>query len=94
MANFGHDWLRDNVGEALGWAEFALLASLSCDYLEHLGVEHAANRVSPRGRWPPRAPSLWMLLFCAADRLAERLAAAATVVLASIEEYLLFQART
>ena len=57
-ANFGHDWLLGHVGEALGWAEFALLAGLSCDYLEHLGQEHRA-RIGrrPRVRWPSRVRS-------------------------------------
>ncbi len=39
--NFGHEWLLGHVGQALGWAEFALLAGLSSEYLEHLGEDYA-----------------------------------------------------
>ncbi len=39
----GHLWLRHNLGQALGWAEFALIASLSCELMVHLGIAPAAE---------------------------------------------------
>ena len=73
--NFGHDWLLEHVGEALGWAEFALLAGLSCDYLEHLGQEYARESGKATRSMAVTGAVLWLLMFCAADRLASRLAA-------------------
>ncbi len=60
----GHDWLRSNLGEALGWAEFALLAGLSCDYLEHLGLEQARDSGKSARAMAATGAVLWMLLFC------------------------------
>jgi hypothetical protein len=39
----GHAWLRHNLAQAMAWAEFALMASLSCDVLVHLGVDRASD---------------------------------------------------
>ena len=63
-ADFGHDWLRDNLGQALGWAEFALMAGLSCDYLEHLGVEHARESGKSTRSMAATGAVLWMIMFC------------------------------
>lgn len=41
LSEVGHEWLRMEIGQALGWAQFALIASLSCDLMAHLGVEQA-----------------------------------------------------
>ena len=60
----GHDWFRSNLGEALGWAEFALLASLSCDYLDHLGVAEAQDSGKSTRAMAATGAVLWMLLFC------------------------------
>ena len=60
----GHDWLRSNLGEALGWAEFALLAGLSCDYLEHLGLEQARESGKSARAMAATGAVLWMLWFC------------------------------
>jgi hypothetical protein len=59
-----HDWLRSNLGHALGWAEFALLASLSSDYLVHLGVEQARETARSARSMTATGAVLWMLLFC------------------------------
>jgi hypothetical protein len=89
--DFGHDWLRENVGRALGWAEFALMASLSCDYLEHLGVEYARESGKSTRSMAATGAVLWLLLFCERTDwnggwplVAHRWR--------SIEEFLLFQA--
>jgi hypothetical protein len=89
--DFGHEWLRDHVGQALGWAEFALIAGLSCDYLEHLGVEYARESGKAARSMAATGAVLWLLLFCertdwwAGWPLMAR-------PFRAIEEYLLFQA--
>jgi hypothetical protein len=89
--NIGHEWLRGNVGQALGWAEFALMAGLSCDYLEHLGVEYARESGRSTRSMAAFGAILWLLLFCqrtnwsAGWPLAEHR-------IRSLEEYLLLQA--
>lgn len=39
--DFGHEWFRHILGRALGWAEFALIASITSGVLVHLGVDAA-----------------------------------------------------
>jgi len=63
-AQIGHDWFRGNLGQALGWAEFALLASLSGDYLVHLGVEEARDSAKATRSMAATGAVIWMLLFC------------------------------
>jgi hypothetical protein len=41
LSEVGHEWVRMAIGQSLGWAQFALIASLSCDLMAHLGVEQA-----------------------------------------------------
>jgi hypothetical protein len=60
----GHEWLRVELGEALGWAEFALLSSLSCDYLVHLGVEQAREYDKSTRSMAVTGALIWMLFFC------------------------------
>ena len=62
--DLGHDWLRENVGQALGWAEFALMAGLSCEYLEHLGVEYARESGKSTRSMAATGAVVWLLLFC------------------------------
>src|SRR5262249_6537188 len=62
--NFGHQWLRGNIGQALGWAEFALMAGLTCDYLEHLGVEYARESGKSTRSMAATGAVVWLLLFC------------------------------
>src|SRR5262249_46404229 len=59
----GHLWFRIHLGEALGWAEFALLASLSCDFMTHLGVEQAAETGKATRSLAATGAAVWMLLF-------------------------------
>jgi hypothetical protein len=60
----GHRWLRNNLGQALGWAEFALIASLSCELLVHLGVEQAAETGKATRSLATTGAVVFMLLFC------------------------------
>jgi hypothetical protein len=59
-----HAWLRANLGTALGWAEFALMASLSADYLVHLGVDPAKESGRSARSMAATGAVLWALLFC------------------------------
>jgi hypothetical protein len=59
----GHLWLRHNVGQALGWAEFALIASLSCEVLVHLGVSQAAETGRATRSLAATGAVVWMLYF-------------------------------
>jgi hypothetical protein len=55
-----HAWLRVLIGQALGWAEFALLASLSGDFLAHLGVDHAPDAAKATRSLAATGASLWL----------------------------------
>jgi hypothetical protein len=59
----GHEWLRHSVGIALGWGEFALLSSLACDYLAHLGIEHARDSDKSTRSMAATGAMVWLLYF-------------------------------
>ncbi|MGC8640194.1 MAG: hypothetical protein ACP5XB_10005 [Isosphaeraceae bacterium] len=61
-----HEWLRDNLGSALGWAEFALMASLTGDYLVHLGLDLAEDSARSTRSLAATGAVVWMLHFCEA----------------------------
>ena len=89
-ADLGHDWLRQNVGQALGWAEFALIAGLSCEYLEHLGVEYARESGKTTRSMAATGAVVWLLLFCQCTNWSGWPLVPHRI--RSIEEFLLFQA--
>ncbi len=60
----GHNWLRHNVGQALGWAEFALMSSLACEILVHLGLSQAAETGKATRSLAGTGAALWMIFFC------------------------------
>jgi hypothetical protein len=61
----GHaDWFRSNLGQALGWAEFALIASLSGDYLVHLGLTQAEDSARSTRSLAATGAVVWLLMFC------------------------------
>jgi hypothetical protein len=91
-AQIGHDWFRANLGEALGWAEFALLASLSCDYLDHLEVEQAQDSGKSTRMMAATGAVLWMLIFCLRTDWSAHWPLQHRPVRMSIEEFLLVQA--
>src|SRR3954453_3866455 len=57
-------WFRSNLGQALGWAEFALMASLSGDYLVHLGLSQADDSAKSTRSLAATGAVIWMLRFC------------------------------
>jgi len=57
-------WFRDQVGHALGWAEFALLASLSGAFLSHLGLEQAEESAKSTRSLAASGAVIWLMLFC------------------------------
>ncbi len=59
-----HDWFRSNLGQALGWAEFALMASLSGDYLVHLGLSQADDSAKSTRSLAATGAVVWLLRFC------------------------------
>jgi hypothetical protein len=64
IGDLGHQWLRAHLGQALGWAEFALIASLAGDVLGHLGVEPAREASKSTRALAATGAVVWMLLFC------------------------------
>jgi hypothetical protein len=58
-----HEWLCMHIGQALGWAEFALLASLSADFLAHLGLENAPDAGKATRSLAATGAGVWMFLF-------------------------------
>jgi len=42
-AKVGHEWLRRSLGQAIGWSEFALIASLAGDMAARLGEAQAVE---------------------------------------------------
>jgi hypothetical protein len=57
-------WFRGQIGYALGWAELALLASLSGDFLTHLGLEQAEESARSTRSLAASGAMIWLLLFC------------------------------
>lgn len=90
-AQIGHDWFRLNLGQALGWAEFALLATLSCDYLEHLGVEQARDSGKSTRTMAATGAVLWMVIFCLRTDWSSGWPLRHRPERPSIEEFLLYQ---
>jgi len=63
LDDVGHDWFRSHLGEALGWAEFALMTSLACDFLVHLGIDQAREAGKATRSLAATGAVVWMLLF-------------------------------
>jgi hypothetical protein len=57
-------WFRSNLGQALGWAEFALMASITGDYLVHLGLDQAEDSARSTRSLAATGAVIWMLGFC------------------------------
>jgi hypothetical protein len=64
IGDVGHQWFRYHLGQALGWAEFALIASLAGDVLGHLGIEPAREASKSTRALAATGAVVWMLLFC------------------------------
>ena len=63
LSEVGHEWLRNSIGEALGWAEFSLIASLACDLMAHLGIEQAPEAGKATRSLAATGAILFLLLF-------------------------------
>ncbi len=61
--DIGHLWFRENLGQALGWAEFMLIASLTCEMLVHLGIPQAAETGKATRSLAATGSVIWMLFF-------------------------------
>jgi hypothetical protein len=61
-----YGWMRSNLGRALGWAEFALLASLAGDFLVHLGIEQAEDSAKSTRSLIGTGALIWIIQFCEA----------------------------
>ena len=70
LGDVGHDWFRSHLGEALGWAEFALITSLACDFLVHLGIDQAREAGKATRSLAATGAVVWMLLFSMQTELA------------------------
>lgn len=63
LTDVGHEWLRMGIGQALSWPEFALIASLSCDLLAHLGVDQARDAGKATRSLAATGAVVWFLFF-------------------------------
>jgi hypothetical protein len=63
LEDVGHHWFRSNLGQALGWAEFTLIASLAGDVMAHLGVEQAREASKSTRSLAATGALVWMVLF-------------------------------
>lgn len=63
LSEVGHEWLRHEFGQALGWAEFALFASLASDLMAHLGVENAREAGKATRSLAATGAAVWMVVF-------------------------------
>ncbi|MEJ7638642.1 MAG: hypothetical protein WKF75_11865 [Singulisphaera sp.] len=63
LGDVGHEWFRSHLGQALGWAEFALITSLACDFLVHLGIDQAREAGKATRSLAATGAVIWMLLF-------------------------------
>jgi hypothetical protein len=63
IGEVGHQWFREHLGQALGWAEFALIASLAGDVLGHLGLQPAREASKSTRALAATGAVVWMLLF-------------------------------
>jgi hypothetical protein len=63
LGGIGHEWFRYALARALGWAEFALMASLASDVAAHLGREDAAEAGTMARSCTFVGAALWGLWF-------------------------------
>ena len=75
LGEFGHEWLRISLGTLSGGENSRLLSSLACDYLTHLGVEHARESDKSTRSMAATGAMVWLLYFCQHTNWRRRLAA-------------------
>jgi hypothetical protein len=60
-----HEWFREALGSAIGWSEFALIATLAADLASHLGESHAMDLARSLRSLVTTAAMVWFLYFSA-----------------------------
>jgi|GEM_PF-1168795 len=58
-----HAWMLVSIGQALGWAQFALIASLACDLMAHLGVAQAPEAGKSTRSLAATGAAIWFFYF-------------------------------
>lgn len=56
-------FLRSQIGAALGWAQFSLLAGLAGEILTHLGIDSAGESARASRSLAATGATVWLLLF-------------------------------
>jgi hypothetical protein len=59
----GHEWFRESLGTALGWSEFALIASLAADTAAHLGEPQATDLSKSVRSLATTGAMVWFMYF-------------------------------
>ena len=60
---FGHDYFREALGTAIGWSEFALIASLAAEMAGSLGEAHAAELGRAARSLTTLTALIWLVYF-------------------------------
>ena len=66
----GHEWFRLCLGTAMGWSQFALIASLSADMAAHLGEPQGLDFAKAVRSLATTGAMVWFLDFYFGDQLA------------------------
>jgi hypothetical protein len=59
----GHDWFRYSLGTALGWSEFALIATLAADMAAHLGESQSIELAKAVRSLATTGAMVWFMYF-------------------------------
>jgi hypothetical protein len=59
----GHDWFRFSLGAALGWSEFALIATLAADMAAHLGEPQSIELAKAVRSLATTGAMVWFMYF-------------------------------
>ncbi len=59
----GHEWFRRSLGTAIGWSEFALIASLAGDMAAHLGEPQALDFAKAARSLATTGAMVWFMYF-------------------------------
>ena len=59
----GHEWFRRSLGTAIGWSEFALIASLAGDMAAHLGEPQSIDFAKAVRSLATTGAMVWFLYF-------------------------------
>jgi hypothetical protein len=62
-AEVGHKWFRDSLGTAIGWSEFALIASLAADVAAHLGEPGSLDYARSSRSLATTGAMVWFMFF-------------------------------